>query len=181
MRKYLIIRFIISYCRIVFYKIIYRRKLHLKGWKYYFGNNTYINIEQGKIDVDDKLYLRRGCEINCSGGRIKIGYNNFFNNNCNITSMGNISIGNNNLFAPNVGIFDHNHNYNNQKELICKQGFTIKNIEIGSNVWIGSNVIITAGSKIGDRVIIGANSVVKGCLVENSFYSGNPAKLIKKI
>ena len=181
MIKYFKFIYIISYIRIFFYKIVFRRRLFLNGWRYFWGKGTVINIKSGRINMLDKVYLKRGCEINCDGGKIEIGYNNFFNNNCNIASMNSIKIGDNCLFGPNVGIFDHNHKYDSIIEPICKQGFKSKSIEIGNNVWIGSNVVITAGSKIGDRVVVGANSVVVGSLEKDSIYCGNPVKLIKKI
>lgn len=49
---------------------------------------------------------------------------------------------------------------------------------IGSNVFIGWGATILGGSRIGDNVIIGANSVVSGYVEPDSVYAGNPAKKI---
>lgn len=49
-------------------------------------------------------------------------------------------------------------------------------VEIGSNVFIGMNAIITRGVKIGDNVIIGAGSVVTKDCPSDGVYAGNPAK-----
>lgn len=54
-------------------------------------------------------------------------------------------------------------------------------VEIGSNVFIGMNAIITCGVKIGDNVIIGAGSVVTKDCEPNSVYAGVPAKRIMGI
>lgn len=51
-------------------------------------------------------------------------------------------------------------------------------VEIGNNVFIGMNAIITRNVKIGDNVIIGAGSVVTHDCTPNSVYAGNPAKRI---
>jgi maltose O-acetyltransferase len=74
--------------------------------------------------------------------------------------MGKIEIGENCLFGPNVGVFDHDHSFGTPGELICKQGMNIGSIKIGSDVWIGANAVITRGVTIGDHVVVGANSVV---------------------
>ncbi|MDR0571317.1 MAG: acetyltransferase, partial [Rickettsiales bacterium] len=47
-------------------------------------------------------------------------------------------------------------------------------------VWIGQNVTILPGAKIGDGVIIGANSTVGGAVSPYSVVIGNPARVIKK-
>ena len=51
-------------------------------------------------------------------------------------------------------------------------------IKIGNNVFIGMNATILPGSIVGDNVIIGASSVVKGTLKSNSVYAGIPIKYI---
>ncbi|MBR3988860.1 MAG: acyltransferase [Clostridia bacterium] len=54
-------------------------------------------------------------------------------------------------------------------------------VEIGNNVFIGMNAVITRGVTIGDNVIIGAGSVVAKNCESNSVYAGVPAKRIMSI
>jgi virginiamycin A acetyltransferase len=51
---------------------------------------------------------------------------------------------------------------------------------IGNDVWIGQNVTIMPGVKIGDGAIIATNSTVTKNIESYSIYGGNPAKFIKK-
>ena len=51
---------------------------------------------------------------------------------------------------------------------------------IGNDVWIGQNVTIMPGIKIGDGAIIAANSTVVKSVEPYTIYGGNPAKFIKK-
>ena len=51
---------------------------------------------------------------------------------------------------------------------------------IGNDVWIGQNVTIMPGVKIGDGAIIAANSTVVKSVEAYTIYGGNPAKFIKK-
>ena len=51
-------------------------------------------------------------------------------------------------------------------------------VQIGNNVFIGMNAVITRGVTIGDNVIIGAGSIVTGDCEGNSVYAGNPARKI---
>lgn len=56
-----------------------------------------------------------------------------------------------------------------------------KPIEVGNNVWIGGNVVVLPGVKIGDHCVIGAGSVVTKDIPDNSVAVGNPCKVIRKI
>lgn len=51
---------------------------------------------------------------------------------------------------------------------------------IGNDVWIGHNVTIMPGVKIGDGAIVAANSTVVKNVEPYAIVGGNPAKLIKK-
>lgn len=50
---------------------------------------------------------------------------------------------------------------------------------IGNDVWIGENVTLMPGVKIGDGAIIAANSTVTKNIEPYTICGGNPAKLIK--
>lgn len=52
-------------------------------------------------------------------------------------------------------------------------------IKIGNNVFIGTGCIILPGTIIGDDVVIGAGSVVKGIIDSESIYAGIPARKVK--
>jgi maltose O-acetyltransferase len=52
-------------------------------------------------------------------------------------------------------------------------------VNVGSDVWIGSNSVI--GNDVGDRCVVAAGSVVVKPVTDHSLVGGNPAKLIKKI
>jgi acetyltransferase-like isoleucine patch superfamily enzyme len=48
-------------------------------------------------------------------------------------------------------------------------------------VWLGANVVVTSGVTIGDRCVIGANSVVTTDLPPYSIAAGIPARVIRTI
>jgi acetyltransferase-like isoleucine patch superfamily enzyme len=51
-------------------------------------------------------------------------------------------------------------------------------IKVGNNVFIGMNCTLLPNSSIGDNCIIGAGSVVRGKIPDNSVVIGNPAKVL---
>lgn len=50
---------------------------------------------------------------------------------------------------------------------------------IGDNVFLGANVTIIGGVRIGNNVEVGAGSVVVKDVPDNCVVAGNPAKIIK--
>lgn len=103
--------------------------------------------------------------------RVEIG-GAFFNRGCSLNAHKLIRIGNNCIFGENVKIYDHNHLYKSMDIPISQQGFSVDEVVIGDNCWIGSNVTILKGVTIGDNVIIGAN-----CLI----YKDVPANTVVKL
>ncbi|RYJ41471.1 acyltransferase [Flavobacterium beibuense] len=84
-----------------------------------------------------------------------------------------IEIGNDVTLAPRVHILAHD------ASTWTFLGYTkIKNTKIGNRVFIGASSIILPGVIIGNDVIIGAGSVVTKSIPDNSVYAGNPAKFI---
>ena len=61
-------------------------------------------------------------------------------------------------------------------------GFTSKGpTRIGDNVWCGANVVVTSGVTIGERSVIGANSVVTQDIPPYSIAAGAPAKVLQQV
>jgi acetyltransferase-like isoleucine patch superfamily enzyme len=56
--------------------------------------------------------------------------------------------------------------------------YTLKGIKIGENCFIGARASILPGTTIGNNVIVGSCSVVKGTIPDNSIVIGNPCKVI---
>lgn len=54
-------------------------------------------------------------------------------------------------------------------------------IKIGRNVFIGLGTTLLPGTTIGDNVIVGACSVVKGVIPANCVVAGNPARVLCSI
>jgi acetyltransferase-like isoleucine patch superfamily enzyme len=54
-----------------------------------------------------------------------------------------------------------------------------KNVEIGSDVWIGARCIILGGVKIGHGAVLGAGSIITKDIPPYAIVAGVPAKILK--
>jgi maltose O-acetyltransferase len=112
------------------------------------------------------------------GYNIHCGDNVFFNANCVVLDVVTVKIGSYSLFGPGVQIYTATH------PLDAQQRRTVESAEpitIGEDCWIGGGAIICPGVTIGDRVVIGAGSVVTKDIPSDSLAVGNPARVIRNL
>lgn len=111
------------------------------------------------------------------GKNISIGKNVFFNTGCSFQDRGGITIGNGCQIGMNVTIATLNHGLS-----LEKRNTTYSSpVEIGGNVWIGSNATILPGVTIGDNSVVAAGAVVTKDVPGNAVVAGVPAKVVKEI
>jgi acetyltransferase-like isoleucine patch superfamily enzyme len=55
----------------------------------------------------------------------------------------------------------------------------MRDVDVGSNVWVGYGACILRGVKVGDNAVIGTNSVVTSDVPANSVVGGIPARVIR--
>lgn len=87
-----------------------------------------------------------------------------------------IKIGNDTGIGGNSLIFGHT------SWLSRFEGYSVdfRPIEIGNSVSVAWRVFITAGAKIGDGAVIGANSLVNRAIPPQCLATGSPAKVVAK-
>ena len=77
---------------------------------------------------------------------------------------------------------DGAHRFDDPDRPVPWQGFTTKGpTRLGANVWLGANVVVTSGVTIGERCVVGANSVVTRDIPAFSVAAGAPAKVLRPI
>ena len=116
------------------------------------------------------------CEF---GKNITIGDNVYINFGCVILDCSEITIGENTLLGPNVGIYSANHSIDAEERI--NGGCFGKPIHIGKRVWLGGDVKVIAGVTIGDDSIIGTGSIVTKDIPSGVIAVGNTCKILRKI
>ncbi len=61
------------------------------------------------------------------------------------------------------------------------EAIVFKRVVIKKRAYIGANSLLMPGSVVGEKTIVGANSLVTGVLAPNSVYVGQPAKRISSL
>jgi lipopolysaccharide O-acetyltransferase len=165
------------------------------GWRGgYIGRGSRV-IGSRSISVGGKTYINRYAwieAVHCFRGQaftpcIRIGCGFCASDRLHISCVERIEIGDNCLFGSGVYIGDHNHGaYNGADQSSPLQAPVDRElrftgmVSIGSNVWLGDNVVIVGPVSIGSGAIIGANSVVKQDVPANVIAAGAPLQLLKQ-
>lgn len=167
-------------------EIKHRRHISL-GKSVTIGSNVCINALCRKgLNIGNNVTIKEGCIIEGYGVLRNLGEGLIIGNNvgisqdCFIAIRGNVVIGNDTIFGPNVSIFSENHITDNIEVPIVKQGEKRADVKIGNGVWVGTRAIILSGVSIGDGAIIAAGAVVTKNVDPYTIVGGVPAKVIKK-
>ena len=140
-------------------------------------------LRDGRLEIGEGTLFEPGVWITCSDeGQISIGSGTFLNMGVMVACHELVEIGDHCMFANGCFITDANHRFDDLEKPVPWQGFTSKGpTRVGDNVWCGANVVITSGVTIGERCVIGANSVVTEDLPPYSIAAGAPAKVLKRV
>lgn len=113
------------------------------------------------------------------GYNVFLGAGTFFNHNVYLMDCAEIRLGKKVFVGPNCGFYTAIHPLDIVKRA---EGLEIaKPIIIGDDVWIGGDVTILPGAKIGRGSVIGAKSLVTGEIPANVMAFGNPARVVKTV
>lgn len=164
----------------LFQRRIYAKKL----FRQY--NKTEDDETELRQEIMSKLFKSVGKNVwiepdfRCEFGKnITIGDNVYINFGCVILDCSEITIGENTLLGPNVGIYSANHSIDAEERI--NGGCFGKPIHIGKRVWLGGDVKVIAGVTIGDDSIIGTGSIVTKDIPSGVIAVGNPCKILRKI
>jgi acetyltransferase-like isoleucine patch superfamily enzyme len=140
-------------------------------------------FRDGRLDVGEHTLLEPHVWITAPGdARVRIGSQSFLNVGVMVAAHELVEIGDHCMFANGCFVSDANHRFDDPDTPVPWQGFISRGpTRIGDNVWCGANVVIAGGVTIGERCVIGANSVVTRDLPARSIATGAPAKVVREI
>ena len=140
-------------------------------------------LDEGRLTVGEGTLLEPGCWLTLSpAARIEIGRGCFLNKNTMLAALELIEIGDHVMFANNCFVGDADHRYDDPELPVTWQGFEPQGpVRIGSNCWFGVGCVVTGGVEIGERSVIGSNSVVTRDIPPGVIAAGVPAKVVREI
>ena len=124
------------------------------------------------VAVYSNVYLKNPQKLN-------IGTNVTIQPMSYIEASGGVTIGSDTSIAHGVSIMSESHVTKDRETPFKCQGMTYSPVAIGEDVWIGAKATIMSGVTIGNKAVIGANSVVTKDVPDYAIVVGAPARIIK--
>ena len=164
---------------------LFNRRVEAKTILKKYKRPTDDDVEERKVllkqlfgSVGENVYIEPNfaCEF---GKNIYIGNNVYINFGAVFLDCSRITIGNDVLIGPNVGMYSANHSLDPEERA---QGALIGGrITIGDKVWIAGDVKIMPGVTIGEGAVVGCGSVVTRDVPPRTVAAGNPCRVIRQI
>jgi acetyltransferase-like isoleucine patch superfamily enzyme len=173
------------YARLL-WRYLWRRFLTSAGRRWhtggpvFFGRRLEIQIgRSGEIRFGRFVWIGDGSKIRCHEGTVEIGEKTVIGQECTISAYQRVQIGEQCVIADRAMFIDFDHGVVEVERPIRVQGIYKRDVEVGSNVWIGYGACVLRGVRVGDNAIVGTNSVVTRDVPANAVVAGIPAKIIR--
>ncbi|MDX6590463.1 MAG: hypothetical protein QOI84_1737 [Solirubrobacterales bacterium] len=173
------------YARLL-WRYLWRRFLTTAGRRWrtggpvFFGRRLEIQIgRSGEIRFGRFVWIGDGSKIRCHEGTVEIGEKTVIGQECTISAYQRVRIGDQCVIADRAMFIDFDHGVVEVERPIRLQGIYKRDVEVGSNVWIGYGACVLRGVRVGDNAIVGTYSVVTRDVPANAVVAGIPAKIIR--
>jgi acetyltransferase-like isoleucine patch superfamily enzyme len=167
-------------------RYVRRRLLSSAGWRWetdgplFLGRGLQLQIgKRGRIRFGRFVWIGDGTKIRCHEGRVEIGPKTVLGQDCTISAYQSVRIGEQCVIADRAMFIDFDHGVVDVELPIRRQGIYKRDVEVGSNCWIGYGACILRGVRVGDNAIVGTSSVVTRDVPANAVVGGVPAKVIR--
>ncbi len=175
----------LRYGRLAF-RYSWRRLLTRAGHRWrtagllFLGRGLELQIaRRGRVEFGRFVWIGDGTKVRCHEGVVEIGAKTVIGQECTISAYQRVRIGEQCVIADRAMFIDFDHGVVEVERSIRKQGIYKRDVEVGSNVWIGYGACILRGVRVGDNSIVGTNSVVTRDVPANAVVAGIPARVIR--
>ena len=171
---------------LLLWRYLWRRLLTHAGRRWrtagmlFLGRRLELTVgKKGELRFGRFVWIGDGTKIRCHEGTVEIGEKTVMGQECTISAFQRVRIGEQCVVADRAMFIDFDHGVVEVERPIRLQGIYKRDVEVGSNVWIGYGACVLRGVTVGDNAIIGTNSVVTRDVPANAVVGGAPAKLIR--
>ncbi len=157
------------------------------GHGVYLDQGTYLHATPGGITLGDDTIVMHGAVLHVYNFRdlpragITVGRQSLIGEYTVIRGQGGVTIGDRVYTSPFTQIIAVDHVFDDPARPFVEQGITAEGIVIEDDVWLGANVVVTDGVRIGRGAVVAAGAVVTKDVPPHTVVAGVPARPIRSI
>lgn len=147
---------------------------------------------EGDVELGEEVFVAADAAVFCS--RLRLGDRSYIGAHAYVTGeielgadstinpfavvRGHVRAGDGVRIGAHSSVLGFNHGTAPDRAVYAQPGSSL-GIELGDDVWVGSNVTVLDGVRIGSHAVIGAGSVVTRDVPEWAVVVGNPARQVR--
>ena len=170
----------------LYWRYLWRRIFTPAGWRWqtdgpvFFGRDLEIEIgRRGTVRFGRFVWVGDGTKIRCHEGVVEIGAKTVIGQECTISAYRRVRIGEQCVIADRAMFIDFDHGVVEVDRPIRLQGIYMRDVAVGSNVWVGYGACVLRGVNVGDNAILGTSTVVTRDIPANAVVAGVPARILR--
>ncbi len=170
----------------LYWRYLWRRIFTRAGWRWqtdgpvFFGRDLEIEIgRSGTVRFGRFVWVGDGTKIRCHEGVVEIGAKTVIGQDCTISAYRLVRIGEQCVIADRAMFIDFDHGVVEVERPIRVQGIYMRDVAVGSNVWVGYGACVLRGVNVGDNAILGTSTVVTRDIPANAVVAGVPARILR--
>jgi acetyltransferase-like isoleucine patch superfamily enzyme len=174
-----------KYARL-YWRYLWRRWLTPAGRRWetdgpvFLGRGVKFEVGRtGKLRFGRFVWIGDGTKIRCHEGTVEIGAKTVMGQECTISAFQRVRIGEQCVIADRAMFIDFDHGIVEVERAIRHQGIYKRDVEVGSNVWVGYGACVLRGVRVGDNSVLGTNTVVTNSVPANAVAGGVPARVLR--
>ncbi len=133
----------------------------------------------GRLVVGAYTHFGAHARLRAHEGTLRIGAKSVIGIRNTVNCWLDISIGEACLLGDDVYVCDFDHVTERLDVPIKDQGIVKSPVHIGDDVWIGTKVVVTRGTRLGDHSVVAAAAVARGSYPDHCVVAGVPGRVVR--
>jgi acetyltransferase-like isoleucine patch superfamily enzyme len=156
-----------------------------------FGKRTVLQLPvrlegEDRITLGERVFVGSASWLQVIGddpaAQLTIGDGTALSGHTVLSCASSLTIGRSVLMARGVYVADHGHAFTDLERPVIAQGLAdVAPVEIADGAWLGENVVVCPGVRIGRNAVVGANAVVTRDVPDFCVAVGAPARVVREL
>jgi maltose O-acetyltransferase len=130
------------------------------------------------VTIERHLEVLSGLRVTGEGD-LFIGDCSFINHECLIDTAGGVTLGRGVALANRVSLLTSGHEIDDPRGRAGRR--VLRPIVVGDGAWLGANVTVLGGVRIGEGAVVAAGAVVRTDVPPHTLWAGVPARFVRNL